>query len=126
MHCGGPTSRAGTIAYDPTDPYADPYAEADDSEEYSTDYSIRHAAERADSANPGIRTGSSGGGTKTSAGDSPYSIRDAAGGGAHEEDIESDPGEQKGSVLGSLFQSMGGIIWVLLLIGFSLARSCGE
>lgn len=32
---------------------------------------------------------------------------------------------ERSSPVKSLMRSMGGVIWVLLLIGFSLARSCG-
>jgi hypothetical protein len=58
-------------------------------------------------------------------GESPFSL----GGGfeddrANERELEAEAPER--SILGSLVQSLGGIIWVLLLIGFSLARSCSD
>jgi hypothetical protein len=39
---------------------------------------------------------------------------------------EIDEVEQPASVGRTLFRSFGGIIWVLVLIAFSLARNCGE
>lgn len=43
-------------------------------------------------------------------------------------DVEAPlPAEDAPASLGrSLIRSLGGIIWVLLLIGYSLAQSCGE
>lgn len=38
---------------------------------------------------------------------------------------EVEAGEQPMSVGRTLIRSMGGLIWVLVLIGFTLARSCG-
>jgi hypothetical protein len=43
-----------------------------------------------------------------------------------ENDRELDQEDQPSSLVRSLFRSLGGIVWILLLIGFSLARSCGE
>ena len=45
----------------------------------------------------------------------------------HRESRDRDMEEESsGSIGQSIFKSLGGIVWVILLIGFSLARSCGD
>lgn len=55
--------------------------------------------------------------------DSPFSVTTAAGDGHVE---EFDPPEASTSPLRTIFRSLGGLIWIILLIAFSLARDCGE
>jgi hypothetical protein len=41
-------------------------------------------------------------------------------------DRELETSDPPNSVVRSLFRSFGGLLWVILLIGFSFARSCGD
>lgn len=42
-----------------------------------------------------------------------------------EEDRELEMSDEPSSVGRSLIRSLGGLVWVILLIGFTLARNCG-
>ena len=41
-------------------------------------------------------------------------------------EAEAQEGDESESIGQSLFKSLGSVIWVVLLIGFSLVRSCGN
>ncbi|MBJ22945.1 MAG: hypothetical protein CL933_26340 [Deltaproteobacteria bacterium] len=57
---------------------------------------------------------------------SPFSLGDASSGGAAADDRDLEASDEPRSVVRSLVRSLGGVVWVILLIGFSLARSCGD
>lgn len=42
-----------------------------------------------------------------------------------QEDRELEMTDEPSSVGRSLIRSLGGLVWVILLIGFTLARNCG-
>ena len=58
--------------------------------------------------------------------ESPFSMGQSGLGEERENDRELDLEDEPSSIGRSLFRSLGGIVWILLLIGFSLARNCGE
>lgn len=57
--------------------------------------------------------------------DDEFVLRDESGKLSAGADVGGAAGDAGSSPLKSLVRSMGGVIWVLLLVGFSLVRSCG-
>ena len=97
LHCGGPTTQA---TYDSA---------------YSADYTTADAGYTERAIEP--------------TNESPFSYGQADVGGARPagEPLEGEDGSEAPVSLGrSLMRSLGGIIWVLLLIGYSFAQNCGE
>ena len=113
FHCGGPTGQASFFEGD--GPEATLVSSHATSSDYGTSGPTTADAYGSVQSNTPIEP----------AAESPFSL-----GGVFEDDrtgdreLETDAPAR--SMLGSLVQSLGGIIWVLLLIGFSLARSCSD
>lgn len=117
FHCGGPTGQASIFGGD---------------ESGASLVSSHHAS--SDYGTSGPTTADAYGSVQSNtpiepAGESPFSLGESLGG-VFEDDRtnerELETGAPAKSMLGSLVQSLGGLIWVLLLIGFSLARSCSD
>jgi hypothetical protein len=58
--------------------------------------------------------------------ESPFSFGDQGFGEDQSNERELEAPEEAPGIGRSLIRSLGGFIWVILFIGFSLARSCGE
>lgn len=58
--------------------------------------------------------------------ESPWSSGDSSFGDSLPNDRELETEDAPSSVGQSLLKSFGGVIWILLFIGFSIARSCAE
>ena len=62
--------------------------------------------------------------------ESPFSLGESGFGdadvGSDESDRVLDQEDEAPSFVRSIVRSLGGVIWIVLLIAFSLARSCGE
>ncbi len=56
--------------------------------------------------------------------ESPFSIGDSGLGEARPNDRDLEIPDSPSSLVGFLSRSLGGIIWVLILIGFALTRGC--
>ena len=104
IHCGGPTGKSGRafveqwIATDPTDPGAmGPGA---------TDAGLSMARSTASSPEP------------IEPEDAPIFTMDAVG-------TEAGEAESQSSLPRTLLRSFGSLIWIALLIAFTLARDCG-
>ena len=97
MHCGGPTGSAGVFA-------AFQSVETVVHDEYSPVVGMDQTPIEATS-------------------ESPFSMGTTD---PFADDDRDDVQESSGSIGQSIFKSLGGVVWVILLIGFSLARSCGE
>lgn len=130
IHCGGSTSHlvdaASEEAFDITHAdYEFPMSSAPSTSPGHTyqDSTPIEPAQEAIFSPGGVIEGSSG----ITIGDS---IRDAMSdsgrGGVQSEPSASESAPQSTSIVGTLIRSLGGFIWVILLIGFSLARSCED
>lgn len=75
--------------------------------------------------------------THETSGDSPFSIESAraergVGSDGTQDDgsrtivFDADPEDEPPTTSRSILSSLGGLIWIVLLIGFSIARSCGQ
>ena len=126
LHCGGPTSRPGRFFQGSLSDFS-----RNDREMHAKDGSASpdYASRRGEDSAPiepaaesvfspgGVVEGSSG----ITIGDS---IRDAMSSRGSQDVAATDAGEKPTSIVGSLVRSLGGFVWVILLIGFSIARSC--
>jgi len=97
MHCGGPTGASGVFAALRTTQFDQTSIEATEETPFSIGDSF---------------------GTDPFADETDPNHRES-----RDRDMEE---ESSGSIGQSIFKSLGGIVWVILLIGFSLARSCGD
>ena len=117
FHCGGPTGQPAYFSSDgPTVPVT---ASSPASFDYGTSGPTTADAYGSTRSDAPIRPSA----------ESPFSRGESVGGvfeddRSNDRELEADAPPR--SILGSLVQSLGGIIWVLLLIGFSLARSCSD
>ncbi len=114
VHCGGPTGRLGLPI-----------------EDESTPFSASDLGVGTPSANPAdLAIGYQDNVPIEPVAESPFSLGDSldrlSSADAPANDRELETNDQPTSKVGSLVRSLGGVIWVILLIGFSLARSCGE
>ena len=117
FHCGGPTGQPSFFSS------GEPEVHVASSSPSSSDYGTS-----------GPTTSDAYGSRQSSApiepsSESPFSMGGSLGGvfeddRSNERELETDAPSR--SILGPLVQSLGGIIWVLLVIGFSLARSCSD
>lgn len=136
IHCGGPTGQPGPILRDERFDVAvrDHSVAVSSSAPTSDSMAYRYPNESATDSGAespfslgGPIGGKAGGPAGRSVGDS---IRDAiaeSGRGRKEpNDRELETSDPPSTVAGALLRSLGGFIWVILLIGFSIARSCGN
>lgn len=107
IHCGGPTSPADAPTPLVTSTEAgdvEPGAVVIERREYADDYDLARDAERARG---------------------PFGLGDfGAEAEAYEQDAERDAPPP--SALRAIMGSLGGLVWIVLFVLFSLARSCGE
>ena len=96
VHCGGRTAPAGTVVPHEPPPEFDPLHE--------------RAGRAPTSIEPSDET--------------PFVFRDSSAGEMAEPGVES-PSESP-NLVRSILGNLGGFVWVLLLIAFSIARSCEE
>lgn len=104
MHCGGPTSKAGSMSLR-------------DSFDESAFITLGESTppDGSPSDSPFARAGGGGGSGPAVAGGVMQGSSDP---GPLEADAESP------STLRSLVQSLGGVVWIVLLIAFAVARTC--
>jgi len=117
FHCGGPTGQPSFFAEET--PEVKLASSSPSSSDYGTSGPTSIEAYGSRQGNAPIEPRA----------ESPFSLGDSLGGvfeddRANERELEMESPAR--SMLGTLVQSLGGIIWVLLLIGFSLARSCSD
>jgi hypothetical protein len=117
IHCGGPTGQPSFFSSDEVEVQV--AASSQRSADYGTSGPTTADAYGSLRHDTPIEPGT----------ESPFSLGESLGG-VFEDDRtnerELETGAPPRSILGSLVQALGGIIWVLLLIGFSLARSCSD
>jgi len=134
LHCGGATGKPGEVVHDESLVFSDIDHGVGSSGSASVSESMSHRYRDSGPIEPvsespfGIGDSSPiGGSAGTSIGDA---IRNAVAqtgrGRDRENDRELETDEAPSSFVGGLIRSLGGLIWVILLIGFSLARSCGD
>ena len=125
MHCGGPTGKPGRFASASEGVFS---TGPNNDNNFGTGVLIGQSQPHADPARAPFEPSEG----------SPFSHGDAfdeevyadarasgqLGGGIGVSDSASE--EEETSVGRSLMNSLGGVIWVVLLVGFSLARSCGD
>jgi hypothetical protein len=130
IHCGGPTGRPAELVQNAPLDSSDSNFDFDHASSGVSSAAYEHLdntpiepVQEAIFSPGGVVEGSSG----ITIGDS---IRDAIGdptrGGSSDGGAASESTPQSTSIVGKLVRSLGGLIWVILLIGFSLARSCED
>lgn len=113
IHCGGPTAGAGS------------FVAMDDPAELAAPLESGGMSTRPSSIEPESSAGSPFGGI----GESIFGESSATNDAPHDEhgDDRSYEGEHgPPSFVRSLMRSMGSVIWIVILIAFSLSRSCGN
>jgi len=125
MHCGGPTGKPGRFASASEGVFS---TGPNDDDNFGTGVRTGQSQSHTDPARAPFEPSE---GSPFSHGDASEEEVDAdarasgqLGGGIGGSDSASE--EEQTSVGRSLMNSLGGVIWVVLLIGFSLARSCGD
>ncbi len=136
LHCGGPNGKPGQVpttesfGLSETDHGTNPVSGAtlsDSMAQRAWDQEpIKPVSESPFSIGSSIG-GSTGGLAGVSIGDAiRNAVAETGRGRDPQNDRELETSDPPNSVARSLFRSLGGLLWVILLIGFSFARSCGD
>ena len=148
LHCGGPTEKPGEVVHDDSLVFSEIDYGIGSSGSASAPDSMSHrlrdsgpiepvsespfgmggsAAMGGSSSTTGGSSSTTGGSAGTSIGDAiRNAVSETGRGRDRKNDRELETDDAPRSVFGGLIRSLGGLIWVILLIGFSLARSCGD